>query len=108
MRYLIILLSLLWVLPCYAEEISKAVPEKTTVKVESPKKFGRLLQEMESTDEKGIKHERKITWTYYKTGEVDVITIERYKAGKLVSIKEIKHYLDGKQPTVKVTNGMVK
>jgi len=104
MRYLIILLSLLWVLPCYADEISKAVPEKTTVTVQSPKKFGKLLQEMESTDEKGIKHERKITWTYYETEEVDVITIERYKAGKLVSTKEIKHYLNGKRPIVSQVN----
>jgi len=107
MRYVIILLSLMWALPCYAQEIN-AVSEKTTLRVQSPKKFGRLLQEMESVDEKGIKHERKITWTYYKTGEVDMITIERYRAGKLVSTKEIKHYLNGKQPMVKVTNALAK
>ena len=103
MKYLICVLVLLWAFPCGAKDlVSKAISEKITVRVESPKKFGKLLQEMESTDEKGIKHKREIAWTYYETGEVDLITIERYTDGKLVSTRKIKHYLDGKQPTVKV------
>ena len=102
-KYLICTLVLLWAFPCMAQDlVSKAISEKVTVRVESPEKFGKLLQEMESTDEKGVKHKRVATWTYYKTGEVDLITVNRYSDGKLVSTREIKHYLDGKQPTVKV------
>ena len=102
-KYLICVLALLWTFPCIAEDlVSKTIPEKITVRVESPEKFGRLLQEMERTDEKGVKNKRVITWIYYKTGEVALITIKRYSDGKMVSTREIKHYLDGKQPTAKV------
>ena len=38
---------------------------------------------------------KQMTWTYYKTGEVDEITIT--ENGKT---KVIKHYIDGRQPTV--------
>ena len=103
MKYLICVLALLWTLPCIAQDlVSKAIPEKVTVQVKSPLKYGKLLQEMESTDDKGVKHKRAITWTYYPTGEVNLITVKRYTDGKLVSTRKIKHYLDGKQPTVKV------
>jgi len=44
---------------------------------------------------------RAVTWTYYATGEVNVITIKVYDgANNLVHTKAIKHYTDGKQPTV--------
>ena len=103
MKYLICVLALLWAFPCMAQDlVSKAISEKTTMRVESPLKYGKLLQEMERTDEKGVKNKRVITWIYYKTGEVALITIKRYSDGKMVSTREIKHYLDGKQPTVKV------
>ena len=102
-KYLICVLALLWTFPCVAEDlVLKAIPEKVTVRVKSPLKYGKLLQNMESTDEKGVRNERKITWTYYEKGEVDLITVKRYTDGKLVSTREIKHFLDGKQPTVKV------
>jgi len=38
---------------------------------------------------------RTINWTYYPTGEVDTITINKDGV-----IKTIKHYTDGRQPTV--------
>lgn len=39
------------------------------------------------------------TWTYYPSGEVDVITISnRDAADGEVSKKRIKHYRDGRQP----------
>jgi hypothetical protein len=38
-------------------------------------------------------------WTYYPTGEVDTITIVENDAdGKGISRKEVKHFLDGRQP----------
>jgi hypothetical protein len=44
---------------------------------------------------------RITTWTYYPTGEVNVITIKTYDASNnLTRTKIIKHYTDGKQPTV--------
>lgn len=44
---------------------------------------------------------RAVTWTYYATGEVNVITIKQYDANNaLLHTKAIKHYIDGRQPTV--------
>lgn len=44
---------------------------------------------------------RETTWTYYATGEVNVITNKTYDgANNLLRAKAIKHYKDGRQPTV--------
>jgi hypothetical protein len=44
---------------------------------------------------------RETLWSYYPTGEVDVITIKQYDSNDaLIRTKAIKHYTDGKQPTV--------
>ena len=44
---------------------------------------------------------RVVTWSYYATGEVDVITIKNYDGiNNLLRTKAIKHYRDGRQPTV--------
>ena len=46
-------------------------------------------------------NKRVVTWTYYPTGEVDVIGIKTYDgANNLLRTKSIKHYTDGRQPTV--------
>jgi len=46
-------------------------------------------------------NKRVVAWTYYPTGEVNVITIKVYDgANNLVHTKAIKHYKDGRQPTV--------
>ena len=46
-------------------------------------------------------NKRVVTWTYYATGEVNVITIKVYDgANNLLHTKAIKHYKDGRQPTV--------
>ena len=46
-------------------------------------------------------NKRVVTWTYYATGEVDVITIKQYDSNDaLIRTKAIKHYTDGRQPTV--------
>jgi len=44
---------------------------------------------------------RVTTWSYYPTGEVNIITIKVYDgSNNLLRTKAIKHYTDGKQPTV--------
>ena len=44
---------------------------------------------------------REVTWTYYATGEVNVITIKVYDGNNnLLRTKAVKHYTDGRQPTV--------
>ena len=44
---------------------------------------------------------REVSWTYYATGEVNVITTKQYDgANNLIHTKAIKHYKDGRQPTV--------
>ena len=46
-------------------------------------------------------NKRVTSWTYYPTGEVDIITIKTYAgANALLKTKAIKHYTDGRQPTV--------
>ena len=46
-------------------------------------------------------NKRKVNWTYYATGEVDVITIKTYDgSNNLLMTKTVKHYTDGRQPTV--------
>ena len=46
-------------------------------------------------------NKRIVTWTYYATGEVDTITIKVYDGSNaLLRTKAIKHYTDGRQPTV--------
>ena len=45
---------------------------------------------------------KTIAWTYYKTGEVDTITVVETNAdGKETSRNAIKHYTDGRQPEMK-------
>ena len=46
---------------------------------------------------------RTTLWTYYKTGEVDTITITETDALGNGTKKVIKHYIDGKQPTATVS-----
>lgn len=44
---------------------------------------------------------RETLWSYYATGEVNVITIKQYDSNDaLIRTKAIKHYIDGRQPTV--------
>jgi len=46
-------------------------------------------------------NKRVVTWSYYPTNEVNVITIKTYDgANNLLRTKAIKHYTDGRQPTV--------
>lgn len=46
-------------------------------------------------------NKRVTTWSYYVTGEVNIITIKTYDGNNvLLKTKAIKHYTDGKQPTV--------
>jgi len=42
---------------------------------------------------------RYTTWTYYQTGEVNVIKIEKYDENDVLKkTQRIKHYRDGRQP----------
>lgn len=46
-------------------------------------------------------NKRETLWSYYPTGEVNVITIKQYDSNNvLLHAKAIKHYKDGRQPTV--------
>ena len=57
--------------------------------------------EIERDGETGLQTRKVLTtWTYYPSGEVNVITIKTYDASNvLVDTKTIKHYRDGRQPT---------
>ena len=46
-------------------------------------------------------NKRETLWSYYPTGEVNVITTKQYDgANVLLHTKAIKHYKDGRQPTM--------
>ena len=67
---------------------------------------GQLLRVYEKTDILGNKlGSTKTEWTYYPTGEVDIITISGLDAqDQVVSQKRIKHFTDGRQPILLPTN----
>lgn len=56
--------------------------------------------EIERDDDTLIQVSKKITtWTYYGTGEVNVILIQIYDENNVLkTTKRIKHYRDGRQP----------
>ena len=46
-------------------------------------------------------NKREVTWSYYPTGEVDEIIIQNYDSNNaLIKNKTVKHYIDGRQPTM--------
>ena len=61
--------------------------------------------EIERDGETGLQTKKIVTtWTYYASGEVDIITIKNYDASNvLLNTTTIKHYKDNRQPTVTVT-----
>ena len=63
---------------------------------------GQVLKVYETTDILGDNlGSQKIEWTYYPTGEVDTITISELDAlDAVISIKTIKHFKDGREPTI--------
>lgn len=58
--------------------------------------------EIERDAETGLQVSKKIiTWTYYVTGEVNGIKTEFYDSNNILQrTRRIKHYRDGRQPTV--------
>ena len=56
--------------------------------------------EIERDDDTQVQVSKRVmTWTYYATGEVNVIKTDIYDAvDALVRTRRVKHYRDGKQP----------
>jgi hypothetical protein len=64
---------------------------------------GQITEEttVETDVETGETRTQHVTWSYYKTGEVDVIEIIVLDTnGKIAKQKKIKHYVDGREPEV--------
>ncbi len=70
------------------------------VDISEPTKFRRLLIGL--TADLGARVGRETAdWTYYPTGEVDVITQTQFDTNDAVSKwRKIQHFTDGSQPTV--------
>ena len=68
-------------------------PARTYCKDGQIESQSEVMRDVETNE---IVSTKQMTWTYYKTGEVDEITIT--ENGKT---KVIKHYIDGRQPEVK-------
>lgn len=41
---------------------------------------------------------RSDEYSYYPTGEIDTILLNRYSINELISVKSIKHFTDDRQP----------
>jgi len=56
--------------------------------------------EIERNDDTRVQVSKRVmTWSYYATGEVNVILVQVYDAMDVLKrTKRIKHYRDGKQP----------
>lgn len=82
-----------------------------TIAVEKDKD-GKTTKWIEETrDSEGLLvGKRTDEYTYYPTGETDVITQKKYDSqNELIpgSEKKIKHYLDGRQPEIQKLSGSV-
>ena len=86
------------------QEAKEGTVNQTTVTVEKDLKGNRSKWTEETKDSKGVLISKRVDeYTYYSTGEVDIITLKVFDSAlKLISAREIKHYLNGRQPTVKV------
>lgn len=51
--------------------------------------------DMRDTETAAVVASRQVLWSYYPSGEVDTITVTEGE-----TVRSIKHYLDGKQPSV--------
>lgn len=62
-----------------------------------------MIETDEILTEDGTQYmKRVVESTYYKTGERDEMDCKMWSRGVLIHYQIIKHYIDGKQPTVKV------
>jgi hypothetical protein len=82
-------------------KIDAIIARKTETIVESKDcSNGQVLRRIQTLDREGKKlGEKKIEWTYYSSGPVDIITITQLDQNdRETSTKKIKHFLDGRQP----------
>lgn len=66
-------------------------------------KHGRIEQiyELRYVDTGELISKRTETTTYYPSGEINMVTQKRFdKEGKFLGGRNIKHYKDGRQPTI--------
>ena len=57
----------------------------------------------ETRDVDGVLISRRVdSYAYYATGEIDTIVQEDYDKDALTDKREVKHFVDGKQPTVEI------
>ena len=88
--------------PDLIEQIKEGKDEGTrTIAVTKDKegRMSRFVEEHRDIDG-ALVGKRVNTYTYYPTGEVNVITQQRFEGEKLIQNRQIKHFLDGKQPIV--------
>jgi hypothetical protein len=81
--------------------LTQGMTETVCTKSENGK-FGQVSSEHVTRDSTGtIVKTEQWSWTYYKTGEVDIITQVVLDAkGSETSRKQIKNYPDGRQPEI--------
>jgi len=86
------------------KEAREETENQTSIQVEKDKAGNVTKWTEETRDAEGILIGTRVdTYTYYPTGAVDTITQKVFDgADKLTNEKDVKHTLDGKQPTVTV------
>lgn len=78
---------------------SEVIPTEPVRKYRLDKQIESEYSEEHDVETNALLKKRTTLWTYYKTGEVDTITITETDALGYGTKKVIKHYLD-RQPTV--------
>jgi len=92
-----------------ADIIAKILEDVTrsTTDLEQDEHGNAIRQEETITDAYGtLLGTKQTVWTYYGSGEVNVITVQEFDAKhKFLSGYTVKHYKDEKQPTLTIIYG---
>lgn len=91
--------------PDLVEAIKSGESEGSIITSVKKDKDGRVIEWVEEQFDldNNLLRKRVDQYVFYETGEINTITQNVYdEENSLISSKEIKHYTDGKQPTVTV------
>ena len=88
--------------PDLVEQIKEGKDEGTRTIAVTKDQEGRMSRFVEEhKDITGVLVGKRVDkYSYYPTGEVNIIDQKRFEGEKLIQNRQIKHFLDGKQPIV--------
>jgi len=109
MKILLIIIILLFAAPAWSQPVDKPDKlewknHKIVVTRRADKQKTSWTETLDRTvDGKKETRRRFDTYTYYDTGEINVIVMRWYENKKLVKIIRVKYFKDGRQPKIMST-----